>query len=163
MIVLYLKNNNQFLQAVKGFPELKEGANKLYIEVNGVWKVAINDLTKAGYKEYPDQGITIPRDEEGNELPITLAELNLRDFEALDLPTSQHLARIKSIDVTKAKPMTVTRTYQGIDFDIPCVVTQNIKDQYVEGKIQVGDIVIVAYCDERIDDAIVQSKVFKSW
>jgi len=31
------------------------------------------------------------------------------------------------------------------------------------GKIAVGDIVIVAYCEEKYDQAIVQSKVFKSW
>lgn len=81
MIVLYLKHNNQFLQAVRGFPQLTEQNNKLYMG----GKVAINDLTKAGYREYPDQEIDIPTewDEELEmdvELPVTLEELGLRDF-----------------------------------------------------------------------------------
>lgn len=80
-----------------------------------------------------------------------------------DLPTSQHLARIKSIDVSKAKPITVTREYEGQEFDINCVVTEDIKEQYQAGKINTGDIVIVTYCEERQDQAIVLSKIFKSW
>lgn len=87
MIVLYLKDSNQFLQAIKGFPEIKEEGNKLLL-ADGT--VIINDLSKAGYKEYPDQKIYIPTEwnEELDmpvELPVTLAELNLRDFTASDL------------------------------------------------------------------------------
>lgn len=82
MIVLYLKHNNQFLQTIKGFPEVKEEGNKLLFAGG---KVIINDLTKAGYKEYPDQEIDIPTewDEELEmevEMLVTLEELNLRDF-----------------------------------------------------------------------------------
>ena len=160
MIVLYLKDNNQFLQAIKGFPEVMEVDNKLCF-TNGT--VIINDLTKAGYREYPDQMFTIPIDEAGTELPITLEELNLRDFTVEDLPASQHLARIKDIDVTRPKPITVIRDFAGQEFDFPCVVTESIKDQYLAGDINVGDIVIVSYCEERIGDAIVTNKVYKSW
>ena len=95
MIVLYLKENNQFLQAIKGFPEIKEEGNKLLF-ADG--KVIINDLTKAGYREYPDQTVDIPTewDEKlgmGIELPVTLEELNLRtDFTAEDLKAKMDLA-----------------------------------------------------------------------
>jgi len=77
MIVLYLKSNNQFLQAIKGFPEVEERDNRLYFKDG---KVIINDLTKAGYKEYPDQEITLLYDDEGMEMPQTLEQLKLRDF-----------------------------------------------------------------------------------
>lgn len=81
MIVLYLKPNNQFLQAIKGFPEVKEEGGRLLF-MDGT--VIINDLTKAGYKEYPDQGIEVPKEwnkEAGMELdlPVTLGELNLSE------------------------------------------------------------------------------------
>jgi len=81
MIVLYLKDNNQFLHRIQGFPELEERDGKLW------WgsKVLINDLTKAGYKILPDQDI--PQKYEWNEdlgeeveVPQTLDELNLRGF-----------------------------------------------------------------------------------
>jgi len=165
MIVLYLKENNLFLQAIKGFPEVEERDNKLYFKGG---KVIVNDLTKVGYREYPDQGFEIPTeyDEETEtivEVPVTLDELNLRGFEILDLPVSQHLARIKIIDVSRDKPITVERKFAGQNFDIPCVVTENIKDQFLAGDINIGDIVIVTYCEETMDDAIVTNKVFKSW
>ena len=99
-----------------------------------------------------------------NEKFIPLHYFNLPDdLTIYYLRRSQHLAKIKSIDVTKPKPIIVTRTYEGLDFDIPCIVTQDIKDQFVAGKIAVGDIVIVTYCEGRYDQAIIQSKVFRSW
>lgn len=94
MIVIYLKENNQYIMKIDGFPELKEQGNKLYVGD----KVVINDLTKAGYKEYPEQRIVIPTkwDEEpesGEPIPQTLAELKLRDFTAEDLLEKQKLSR----------------------------------------------------------------------
>lgn len=168
MIVLYLKDGNWFLQRIWGFPELKEESNKLYMLLHGAWKVIINDLTKAGYKRCPDQEVIVPTewDEEMEtpvEIPVTIANLNLRDFGISDLPTSQHLAILKSINPSKARPATVVRTFNGQEYDTDCVVTQDIKDQYQAGKINIGDIVIVSYCEERQDDAIVMAKIYKSW
>jgi len=82
MIVLYLKHNNQFMQAIPGFPEIKEEGNKLCF-ANG--KVIINDLSKAGYGFYVDQEIKVPTEwneelEMEVELPVTLDELNLIEF-----------------------------------------------------------------------------------
>ena len=43
MIVIYFKANNQFIQALKGFPELEERDNKLHFKGG---KVIINDTDK---------------------------------------------------------------------------------------------------------------------
>ena len=87
MIVIYLKADNQFLQAIKGFPKVEEIGNKLYFKDG---KVLINDLTKAGYAEYPDQKIEqkYASDEYGEpiEVPQTIKELNLRPMTAADRP-----------------------------------------------------------------------------
>ena len=166
MIVLYIKENNRYLQAIPGFPKYMEQDNKLYIEIAGKMVVAVNDLSKVGYSIFPDQEINVPVrwvDGEPEEIPCTVQELNLRELEANDLPCSQHLARIKEVDVQKPKPVVVTRDAFGKSFDIPCVVTQDIKEQYQAGNIQVGDIVIVSYCEERPEAAMVQSKIYKSW
>jgi len=77
MIILYLKSNNQFLQAIMGFPKVKEETSKLLF-ANG--KVIINDLTKAGWGYYEDK-IIEPQytDEEGElvEKPIYMKDLDL--------------------------------------------------------------------------------------
>ena len=104
MIVLYLKHNNRFLQAIKGFPKVKEEGNKLYMGS----KIIINDLTKAGYKEYPDQEIDIPTEwneelEMMVELPVTLEELNLRDFTEADLKEKAKLSRDLCAEVDELK------------------------------------------------------------
>ena len=105
MIVLYLKHNNQFLQAIRGFPKVKEEGNKLLFTDGGV---IINDLTKAGYKEYPDQEVDIPMewDEELEmevELPVTLEELGLRDFTEEELKERTKLTRDLYAEVDELK------------------------------------------------------------
>lgn len=81
-----------------------------------------------------------------------------------DLPASNIIARIKSIVVSAARPMVCTRKFAGVDFDIACLVTENIKDQYAQGDISVGDYVIVTYCEHDYpDQPIVTSKVYRSW
>ena len=78
MIILYLKSNNQFLQAIMGFPKVKEENSKLLF-ANG--KVIINDLTKAGWDYYEDKIIEpqYTEDEEGEvvEKPIYMKDLGL--------------------------------------------------------------------------------------
>lgn len=165
MLVLSLEDGDYFLQAIRGTHQFEVEGNKLYMD-DGI--VVVNDLSKVNYALYPDQIFEIPveEDEFGDpvEVPVTLAELNLREvFLISDLSSSPHLARIKSIDITKAKPITVIRTFAGREFDVPCVVTEQIKDQFLAGNITVGDIVIVECCEERPEDAIVIAKVYKSW
>jgi len=118
MIVLYLKENNQFLQAIKGFPEVKEKDNK----------------------------------------PIS----------AGDLPHSEHIAKLKAVNASQAKPAIVTRRFMGQNYDVNCLVTQSVKELYQAGSIQVGDYVLVSFIEEIPDTvekhiAIITDKVFKSW
>lgn len=91
MIILYLKINNQYIMKIDGFPEVEEKGNKLYLKDG---RVILNDLTKAGYREYPDQPFEIPTemDEEAEttfEKTVTLDELGLRDFTAEELIEKQ--------------------------------------------------------------------------
>ena len=108
MIVLYLKKSDIFLQAIPNFPETKEEDDKLWIEFRGVWKVAINDLTKAGYKEYPDQLIDIPRVwnedlDDFVEQEISVKDLNLRDFTALEIKQRNNSKRDIFTEVDELK------------------------------------------------------------
>jgi len=120
-------------------------------------------------EENPVNGIEIEFD--GEPTAQNLAKLDkelgglYRDKELTiyDLPTSIHRATLKSVDTGNPKPAIVTRQCQGQDFDIPAFVTENIKDQWLAGDIQIGDIVLVTYCEENPDDVIVIGKVFKSW
>jgi len=85
-------------------------------------------------------------------------------FNKSDLPSSDVIGIIKSINVSAARPIVATRTYNGEEFDLNCLVTENIKDQYIAGKIKVGDYVIVTYCTHDYpDQPIVTAKIFKSW
>lgn len=97
MIVLYLKSNGQFLQAIPGFPQSKEEDNKLLMKIGGYWRPVINDLTKAGYSQYPDQRIEWPMIEEDGEIiqkpRATLSEFHLRDFTQEELLERQKLSR----------------------------------------------------------------------
>jgi len=94
---------------------------------------------------------------------LTKAFVDKPPLAVTDLPASLHLATLKSVNPSLAKPAVVTRAFAGIDVDVPCVVTTAIRDQWIAGAISIGDIVIVAYCEERINDAIIIAKVFKSW
>lgn len=81
---------------------------------------------------------------------------------------SQHIGKVLSIDVTKAKPVKVLRKWSGYEYQIDCLVGQNIVTIYQAGKLVVNDYVIVSFIDEMPDSsefnlAIVVDKVFKSW
>lgn len=83
-------------------------------------------------------------------------------------PHSQHIGKVVSIDVTKARPVKVARKWRGTTFNADCLVTQNIVTLYQAGKIQIDDYVIVSFIDEipdtqEVNLAIVVDKVFKSW
>lgn len=110
MIVLFLKDNDRFLQAIPRFPDIKEEGNKLLLKFSGYWKPIVSDLTKAGYKLYPDQRIEIPNvwDEELEDwVPkeVTVAELKLRDFTPEELSERKKLARdlYREVDDLKSK------------------------------------------------------------
>ena len=79
-------------------------------------------------------------------------------------PYSTHIGRITDIDPSKAKPATIVRLWEGRGFTYNCLVTQDIKDQYVEGKINIGDFVLVHFFDDTEKDiAVIMQKIFKTW
>lgn len=165
MIILYLKSNNLFLQAIKGFPEVKEENNKLLFP-NGI--VIINDLTKAGYAPYPDQVLIIPKDEDGNDMPITVDELNLTPMSADALSVSEHIGKLISVNPTLPKPATVRRRFMGENYDVNCFVEQVALEQYQAETLKIGDFVTVSFIEEIPDTEeklipIVRGKVYKSW
>ena len=88
--------------------------------------------------------------------------------ELISPPRSQHIGKVISIDVTKAKPIKVARKWLGVTYNVDCLVSQNVVTIYQAGKLAVNDFVIVSFIDEipdttEMDLAIVVDKVFKSW
>ena len=70
--------------------------------------------------------------------------------------------------MANARPVTVTRRFMGVNYDIDCFATQTVKDQYVAGQIVIGDYLVVNFISEypdgdEVDIPIVTGKVFKSW
>lgn len=132
------------------------------------------------HREIPDfqdgKGITSAltfydfSEDELEEATATLAEweaeLALRKEE--NLPHSEHIGKLISVNVSVAKPATIRRKYLGDTYDVDCFVTQTVKDQYQAGDIQINDYVVVSFIDENPDDeerniAIVTDKIYKSW
>lgn len=116
MIVLYLKANDQFIQAIPGFPEIEERDNKLYFKGG---KVILNDLTRAGHREYPDQYFVVPKEMDKEEVisekAVTLTELNLREFTAEEL---KNLNRniYAELDEVEARLLDLEKT--GVEIDV---------------------------------------------
>lgn len=75
MIVTYLKENEQVVSIIQGFPKVREEDNQLLIE-NGLHPV-LNNLTKAGWGYYEDKRIERHYDENETELPLYLKNLDL--------------------------------------------------------------------------------------
>lgn len=76
-------------------------------------------------------------------------------------PRSSHISILIAVDAAKARPAKVKRVWQGQDYYYDCFATQTVKDEFVVGKIAIGDYVIVHFDD--IGEQIVIAKVFKSW
>jgi len=74
---------------------------------------------------------------------------------------STHISALVGVDATKARPARVKRVWEGRDYLYDCFATQTVKDEYVAGKIVIGDYVLVHFDD--IGEQIVIAKVFKSW
>jgi len=89
-------------------------------------------------------------------------------FEVDELPRSKHIGKLIAVDTSRKKPATVRRRFLGKNYDVQCLVSDPVKDQYVAGTIQLGDYVAVDFIDEIPNTverhvAIVAYKVFKSW
>jgi hypothetical protein len=74
---------------------------------------------------------------------------------------STHIVTLVSVDPTKARPARIKRVWEGRDYYYDGLATQTVKDEYVAGKIKVGDYLIVHFDD--IGELVVTAKIFKSW
>jgi len=74
---------------------------------------------------------------------------------------STHIATLVAINATKARPAKIKRVWEGRDYFYDCFATQTVKDEFIAGKIAIGDYVLVHFDD--IGEQIVTAKVFKSW
>ena len=93
-------------------------------------------------------------------------EGNLINSVEIDVPgpeptKSTHMATLEAINIGSVRPAHVKRVFQGIDFFYDCFVTETVKDQFVNGDIQIGDFLLVHFDDN--GEQIVTHKVFKSW
>jgi len=106
----------------------------------------------------------------GGIVPIAwkLNELNLEPIEPEDLPHSQHIAQLTGVDVSRSKPLEVTRRFHGVEYTENCFVSQSVIAMYLNSQIQIGDYVIVSYISETPNQEayelpIVVDKVYQSW
>lgn len=76
-------------------------------------------------------------------------------------PNSTHISTLVAVDTAKPRPARVKRIWEGRDYFYDCFVTQTVKDEYVAGKIKIGDYVLVHY--DTIGEQLVTAKVYKSW
>ena len=81
----------------------------------------------------------------------------------LVIPENPTYAIIEEFNASAEKPLKVKRTLAGTEYHIWCYVSEEVKDAYVAGTLQIGDIVIVIFVDRDINKPLVQQKVYKSW
>ena len=85
------------------------------------------------------------------------------ELEDQDALTTPHWAQIDSFNPSLAKPIQVTRTWQGRSLQTRCFVTQAIKDAFQAGDLAVGDFVLVLFVDGDRDLPLAVSKILKTW
>ncbi len=72
-------------------------------------------------------------------------------------------AILEGVNVTAVKPATVRRTWQSTDYVFDCYITQHVRDEWLAGRIAIGDYVLVEYLGLDPNKAGVIAKVVKTW
>ncbi|MFC1924290.1 hypothetical protein ACFLXA_02870 [Chloroflexota bacterium] len=148
-----------------------------FYEDNGILHIynKTEDLSLVEYKLYPKQSFTPLYEDvlvgDTYEKRIawqTIDSLNLLDFTENELPCSEHIGKLVAVNPSLAKPATIRRSFMGVDYDIKCVVTQSVKDQFQSGALKVNDYVLVSFIEEipngiERNIAVVTDKIYKSW
>lgn len=78
-------------------------------------------------------------------------------------PEIAHWAQVTGFNVAALKPLSVERNYKGELYTFDCYVTETVKDQYQAGDIVIDDFVLVVFVDDRKDQPLAISKIFKTW
>lgn len=164
MLLTYL-NNGLVVSVIEGFPVVWEENNQLIID--GGDSPLLNDLTKAGWGYYKDKKVW-EYDEEGIELPVYIDDLMLEPMDSNDLPHSEHIGKLISVNPSLSKPATVRRRFHGVNYDVQCLVSQTAVSQFQNNELEIGDFVKVSFVSEipdteEINVAILEYKIYKSW
>lgn len=161
MMVFYTSSNSTYLFwcDIEGTEIVDNGDSWDVYSPQGTWNGVDKSLVTYGYFKYKK----IQPDYEGS-----IDGLHLNALTGMELPKSEHIAKLKAVDTALAKPATVTRKYQGQLYDVNCLVTESIKDMYVAGTLQIGDYVLVSFIDEipetqEISVAVITDKIYESW
>ena len=92
------------------------------------------------------------------------------EFPVGDLPVSEHIGKLIAVNPSLAKPATIRRRFMGKDYDINCLVTQNIVNMWTSNpkQLNIDDFVLVSFIEEIPNTterqvAIVTDKVYQSW
>jgi len=125
------------------------------------------------WKRVNEQGKTTTVESYSHSLDIEgateIAEIEFRQYmDSLPKPVpnppcSIHIAKIVNINVDLTRPVKVAREWNGEIIQHDCLVTENLKDQYLQGDVQMGDYVLVDCQCEAEEVYIVIGKIFKSW
>lgn len=94
MIVTYLKENEQVISIIEGFPKVWEENNQLFIE-DGRCPL-LNDLFKAGWGYYEDKWIERKYDGADNELPFYMKDLDLKPVAERPLSLKEEVDQLKA-------------------------------------------------------------------
>ena len=123
------------------------------------------------WKRVDIQGQTTTVESYSHDLDVEGAiEITQAEFDAyiasLPLPQTEpshstHISILEAIDPTKTRPAKVKRVWEGRNYFYDCFATQTVKDEYVAGKIKIGDYVLVHF--DNTGEQIVMAKVWKSW
>ena len=168
MIVFYTISDDQFRFWCDLSAEITDNGD-------GTWDVVSPQVTASGvnqatvaYGSYQYQDIEYSYDDDGEPLPVYMADLDLQPVTADDLPKSEHIGKLTAVDPALARPATVTRKWMGQLYSVQCLVTQSVVDMWIADDLNVGDYVLVSFIEEipnttEINVAIVTDKVFESW
>lgn len=167
MFVFYTIVDGQYLFSCSGDAEIIDNGDTWDVISSQIVSRGI-DKSKVAYEVYQGQEVEPQYDEDGIELPIYMTDLNFQSPTGIDLPHSQHIAKLKSVNPALAKPATVVRRFMGVNYDVRCLVSQSAVDMWLAGTLQIGDFVIVSFIDEIPNEteryvAIVVDKVYESW
>ena len=112
---------------------------------DGTWDVDSPQVKATGVKQanvdydyYQYQEISPEYDDNGDPIPIYMADLNLQPVTGTDLPQSRHVAVLKDVYMDNGKPRAnVWRMWHGVAYELTnCRVSQTAYDQYQAGLIQ---------------------------
>lgn len=153
----YIKTRTQYISIVQ---PLKNELYALYAENQ---TIISENRTRTETAQSNYQAARAPY-----EITLTEKQVELNTFiENTTLPLTilenATYAIVEDFNASAEKPLKVKRTLAGTDYQIWCYVSESVKNDYIAGTLQIGDVVIVIFVDKDITKPLAQQKVYKSW